>query len=110
MPTVILHKDGQTHRGEVKDNANLVVLTGIKQFPFPNLRFGCGMGKCAKCACRVIGGAEHLAAPNWKEERTLGPRLGEGYRLVCQLWIARNIELAQDVNPLPPHRAPEPAP
>jgi len=102
MPTVILHREGQTYRGEVKENTNLVVMAGIRQFPYPNLRYGCGMGKCAKCASRVLAGAEHLPPPNWKEKARLGPRLDEGYRLVCQLWIAHDLELEQDKNPIVP--------
>jgi ferredoxin len=54
------------------------------------------MGKCAKCAARVIAGAEHLPPPNWKEKKQLGERLDEGYRLVCQIWVDNDIELAQD--------------
>jgi ferredoxin len=102
VPKVVLHRDGKVHEGEVKDNANLVVMAGIRQFPYPNLRYGCGMGKCAKCACRVLKGAEHLPAPNWKEKKQLGPRLEEGYRLICQLWVSHDIELLQDKDPLPP--------
>ena len=102
MPTVILHRDGQAYQGEVAENTNLVVRAGIRQFPFPHLRFGCGMGKCAKCACRVLKGAEQLPEPNWKEKKQLGPRLDEGYRLVCQLWLHHDVELAQDKNPIPP--------
>ncbi|MFC7690439.1 2Fe-2S iron-sulfur cluster-binding protein [Paeniroseomonas aquatica] len=70
--------------------------------PWPHLRYGCGMGKCAKCACRVIGGAEHLPAPNWKEEKQLGGRIAEGYRLVCQIWLTHDVSLVQDDVPLPP--------
>ena len=75
MPTVIFHKAGEVFSGEVKDNTNLVVRAGIKQFPFPHLRYQCGMGKCATCACLVLGGAEHLPPPNWKEKKQLGERL-----------------------------------
>ncbi len=96
MPKVVLHRDGAVHEGEVKEKSNLVVRTGIKQFPYPFLRYGCGMGKCAKCACRVLAGAEHLPPPNWKEKKQLGELLDEGYRLMCQLWIDRDIELEQD--------------
>ncbi len=53
------------------------------------------MGKCGKCACRVIEGAEHLAQPNWKEMTRLGERIAQGYRLVCQLSINDAIELEQ---------------
>jgi ferredoxin len=96
MPKVVLHKNGQAFEGEVKENSNLVVRAGIRQFPFPNLRYECGMGKCAKCACRILRGAEHLPPPNWKEKKQLGDRLDRGYRLTCQLWISHDLELAQD--------------
>lgn len=102
MLTITLHRDGQTYRGEVKENTNLVVMAGIRQFPHPNLRYGCGMGKCAKCACRVLDGSEHLPPPNWKEKKQLGPRLDEGYRLICQLWFTHDAELMQDKNPIEP--------
>lgn len=102
MPKVVLHRDGQIFQDEVRENTNLVVRAGIKQFPYPNLRYGCGMGKCAKCACRVLKGGEHLPAPNWKEKKQLGDRLAQGYRLVCQLWLNHDIELVQDQTPLEP--------
>lgn len=105
MPTVILHRDGHAYQGEIAENTNLVVRAGIKQFPFPHLRYGCGMGKCAKCACRVLNGAEQLPAPNWKERKQLGPRLDDGYRLICQLWLNHDVELAQDKNPIEPWSA-----
>lgn len=105
MPSIILHRDGNTFEGEVSENTNLVVKAGIRQFPYPNLRYGCGMGKCARCACRVLKGAEHLPEPNWKEKKQLGDeRLGEGYRLVCQLWLFHDIELEQPTMPLIPIR------
>lgn len=96
VPTVTLHKATQVHTGEVKENSNLVVRAGVRQFPFPYLRYECGMGKCAKCACRVLAGGEALPAPNWKEKKQLGELLDEGYRLLCQLWIQHDIELLQD--------------
>ena len=102
MPTVTLDRDGQTYRGEIDTNTNLVVKAGIRQFPYPNLRYGCGMGKCAKCACRVLDGAEHLPEPNWKEKQRLGPHLEQGYRLLCQLWLSHDIEIEQDKVPLAP--------
>lgn len=98
MLTVVFHKAGQTFTDIVKENANLVVLAGIKRFPFPHLRYGCGMGKCAKCACHVIAGGEHLPPPNWKEKKRLGEHINQGYRLACQLWLTHDIELAQDVD------------
>lgn len=102
MPTVVLHRDGQTYQGEVGENTNLVVRAGIRQFPYPNLRYGCGMGKCAKCASRILKGGEHLPEPNWKEKKQLGDRLEQGYRLICQLWLNHDIELVQDKNPIAP--------
>ena len=106
MPTVALHRNGHVYREEVKENTNLVVRAGIRQFPYPNLRYECGMGKCAKCACRILDGAEHLPPPNWKEKKQLAERLDQGYRLTCQLWISHDIELAQD-DDIP---APQPTP
>ncbi|WP_353190761.1 2Fe-2S iron-sulfur cluster-binding protein [Pandoraea pnomenusa] len=99
MPVVVFRSNGQMYKEEVKANTNLVVRAGIKQFPFPHLRYECGMGKCARCACRVLAGGEHLPAPNWKEKKQLGERLDEGFRLACQLWIEQDIELAQDDEP-----------
>jgi len=96
MPLVTLHKNGQVFRDEVKPNTNLVVRAGIRQFPYPNLSYQCGMGKCATCACKVLAGGEHLPAPNWKEKKLLAERLEQGYRLVCQLWIEHDIELLQE--------------
>ena len=96
MPILTLHKLGQTWREEIKSGTNLVVRTGIKQFPYPHFQYGCGMGKCAKCAMRVLSGAEHLPAPNWKEQKMLGPRLEQGWRLACQLWVEQDIEVTQE--------------
>ncbi|HEY1931947.1 MAG TPA: 2Fe-2S iron-sulfur cluster-binding protein [Acetobacteraceae bacterium] len=81
---------------EVAENSNLVVRTGVRRFPYPHLTFGCGMGKCGKCACRVIAGAEHLPEPNWKESARLEQRIAQGFRLMCQLWISHDIEIEQD--------------
>jgi ferredoxin len=96
MLKIIVHKDGQIHQGEVKESSNLVVRAGIKQFPYPYLAYGCGMGKCGKCTSRIINGAEHLPQPNWKEKKILGERLELGYRLICQLWLSHDLELSQD--------------
>jgi ferredoxin len=96
MPRVVFRKHGEVFADEVAGNSNLVVRTGVRRFPYPHLTFGCGMGKCGKCACRVIEGAEHLPQPNWKETTRLGERIAQGYRLVCQLWINHDIELEQD--------------
>ncbi|WP_221567059.1 2Fe-2S iron-sulfur cluster-binding protein [Alkalihalobacillus sp. TS-13] len=94
MPKVTLHVDGEVVQQEVKDHANLVVLAGIKQFP--KLKYGCGMGKCTKCTCKVIDGADQLDPPNWKEQKMLGDNLDKGYRLTCQLTIKDNLEITQE--------------
>lgn len=100
MPKVVFHRDGKTFTDEVPDNTNLVVKAGIRQFPYPNFLYGCGMGKCGKCASHIISGGEHLPEPNWKEKKRLGPRIEQGYRLACQLWISHDIELSQEAKPL----------
>jgi ferredoxin len=94
MPTVKLHHDGEVYEQSVNENSNLVVLAGIRKFP--HLKYGCGMGKCTKCTVKVINGAEQLAEPNWKENKMLGDKLEDGYRLACQLYITEDIELSQD--------------
>ncbi|WLR52906.1 2Fe-2S iron-sulfur cluster-binding protein [Bacillus tianshenii] len=94
MPNVKLHVDGETIEQQVKDNANLVVLAGIRQFP--KLKYGCGMGKCTKCTCQVLEGEDKLAPPNWKEKKMLGDKVEEGYRLTCQLTITEDIEITQE--------------
>jgi ferredoxin len=94
MPKVILHVDGTTVEQEVKQKANLVVLSGIRQFP--KLKYGCGMGRCTKCTCQVISGSESLSPPNWKEIKMLGDKVNEGYRLICQLTIEEDVELSQE--------------
>jgi ferredoxin len=95
MPKVTIQKDEGTFEGEVPDAANLIVRAGIKQFPFPHLNYGCGMGKCSKCTSQVLSGMEQLPPPNWKEKKILGPKLDEGYRLICQLWVTEDLVIKQ---------------
>ncbi|MBK1660255.1 2Fe-2S iron-sulfur cluster-binding protein [Paracraurococcus ruber] len=104
MPIVTFRKGGEAFSEEMADNTNLVVRAGIRKFPWPHLKYGCGMGKCGKCTCQVLAGAEALPAPNWKEQKVLGEdRLAQGQRLACQLWLHRDITLTQDgVTPPPP--------
>jgi ferredoxin len=94
--TVQFRKGDDVFSEELPENTNLVVRTGIKKFPWPHLRFGCGMGKCGKCACRVLAGGEMLPEPNWKEKKVLEGRLDEGLRLACQLWLHHDVTLTQD--------------
>ncbi|MDQ0189958.1 (2Fe-2S)-binding protein [Alicyclobacillus cycloheptanicus] len=101
MVKIILHGVDGLSEHEVPEGSNLVVLAGVKKLP--GLRYSCGMGRCTRCASRVIGGAEHLPPPNWKEERMLGEdKLAEGYRLLCQLTISHDLEIVQDRLPLKP--------
>jgi len=105
VPKIAIHSGGQIHQGEVKENTNLVVRAGIKQFPWPHLKYRCGMGQCGTCTSRILKGAEHLPPPNWKEQKLLGERLALGYRLCCQLWINQDLELTQE-NLVPAPRPP----
>ncbi|SDH15556.1 Ferredoxin [Alteribacillus persepolensis] len=93
MPKVTLYKADIVHEQEVDPGSNLVVLAGIKKFP--HLSYGCGMGKCTRCQAKITKGSEHLDEPNWKEEKMLGSKLEEGYRLPCQLTIREDIEIDQ---------------
>jgi ferredoxin len=97
MPKVTVHVEGATHDGDIAADSNLVVLAGIRKYPYPHLKYRCGMGKCATCKARILAGAEQLDEPNWKEKKVLGDeKLAEGYRLVCQLRIFEDIEIVQD--------------
>lgn len=96
MPIVTLHRGGEVFREEVPENSNLVVLAGIKKYPYPNLKYGCGMGKCTRCMIKVLDGAEHLPEPNWKENKMISDKLADGFRLTCQLYITHDIEILQE--------------
>ncbi|HYZ31628.1 MAG TPA: 2Fe-2S iron-sulfur cluster-binding protein [Crenalkalicoccus sp.] len=96
MPRITVQVGAEAHAGEVPDNANLVVRAGIRKFPWPHLKYGCGMGKCGKCASRILAGAESLPEPNWKEHKVLGERLEQGWRLCCQLWLSHDLTLTQE--------------
>jgi ferredoxin len=96
MPKIVIYAKGQRYEGEVKEKTNLVVRAGIKQFPYPHLKYRCGMGKCGTCTSRILKGAEQLPEPNWKEKKVLGERLALGYRLCCQIWVEHDLELTQD--------------
>lgn len=97
MPTVTIHKKGEKFSGEIPEDSNLVVLTGVRKFPFPHLRYGCGMGKCTKCKSRILAGAEGLAPPNWKELKLLtDEERAQGFRLACQIRVFHDLALTQD--------------
>jgi ferredoxin len=94
MPKIRLHLETTIYEQEVPENSNLVVLAGIRKFP--HLKYGCGMGKCTKCACKIIKGGEHLQEPNWKEVKMLGESLNDGIRLTCQLFVEDDLERTQE--------------
>ena len=102
MPIVTFRKGEESFAEDMADNTNLVVRAGIKKFPWPHLKYGCGMGKCGKCTCHILAGAEALPEPNWKEQKVVGEdRLGQGLRLACQLWLHHDLTLTQDGVALP---------
>jgi len=103
MPLVSFHVGAEVFSEAMPENTNLVVRAGIRKFPWPHLRYGCGMGKCGKCACLVLAGGDALPEPNWKEKKVLEARLEQGQRLACQLWLHHDIALTQDgVAPVAP--------
>jgi ferredoxin len=103
MPQVTIRRGGADHTGAVAADTNLVVRAGIRKFPWPHLRYGCGMGTCGTCASRILAGAEHLPEPNWKERQVLGEALlAAGCRLMCQVWLRADVTLTQDGVALPP--------
>ncbi|MCS6892148.1 MAG: 2Fe-2S iron-sulfur cluster-binding protein [Rhodovarius sp.] len=87
---------GVSYSEALPDGSNLVVRAGVRKFPWPHLKYKCGMGKCGTCASRVLAGAEHLPEPNWKEREKLGARLAEGWRLMCQLWPTHDLTITQE--------------
>ena len=95
MPLVkIIHGD-EVFEQDVNENTNLVVQAGIKKYPFPYLRYKCGMGTCGTCSSKIISGAENLSKPTWKEIKVLKEKLDLGYRLVCQFRVFHNIVIKQ---------------
>ena len=94
----MIHKNGETHRGEVKAGSNLVVRAGIRQFPYPHLAYKWRHGDL-----------RHLRQPGSRLGRSIwsrrtgksrsGSATGSttGYRLICQLWVQHDIEIAQDL-------------
>lgn len=97
MPTLTVYKKGAPFTGEIPRDSNLVVLTGVRKFPYPHLRYGCGMGKCTKCKSRILTGGEQLPEPNWKELKLLtDDERAQGYRLACQIRVFDDLELTQD--------------
>ena len=95
MPLVTIIHGGEAFEQNVEENTNLVVLAGIKKFPFPYLKYQCGMGTCGTCSSKIISGAENLSEPTWKEIKVLKDKLNLGYRLACQFRVFNDIEIKQ---------------
>ena len=95
MPLVKISHGDEVLEQNVKENTNLVVQAGIKKYPFPYLKYKCGMGTCGTCSSKIISGAENLSKPTWKEIKVLKDKLNLGYRLACQFRVFYDIEIKQ---------------
>ena len=95
MPFVTIIHGDEAFEQNVEENTNLVVLAGIKKFPFPYLKYQCGMGTCGTCSSKIISGAENISEPTWKEIKVLKDKLNLGYRLACQFRVFNDIEIKQ---------------
>ena len=96
MPIVKIIQDDKIFEKKVDKDTNLVVQAGIKNFPFPHLKYKCGMGSCGTCASKIISGRENLPEPTWKEIKVLKDKLDLGYRLVCQFRVVKDLEIKQE--------------
>ena len=96
MPLVKILQGEEVIEQYVEKNTNLVVQAAIKKFPYPYLKYKCGMGTCGTCSSIIISGDENLAEPTWKEVKVLKDKLNSGYRLACQFRIFNDIELKQE--------------
>ena len=96
MPLVRLFHDHDIFEKKLDKNTNLVVQAGIKKFPFPYLKYKCGMGACGTCECFIISGKENISEPTWKEKKILKEKLILGFRLACQFRILNDVDLKQN--------------
>ena len=96
MPLVKIIHNNICYEENVSENTNLVVQAGIKKFPYPYLKYKCGMGTCGTCASKILLGIENITEPTWKEVKVLKEKLDLGYRLACQFRIVKDIQLKQD--------------
>ena len=72
MPFVRVISENKITEENVTKNTNLVVQAGIKKFPYPYLKYKCGMGTCGTCASLII--PRYLDVPPF--ERTNSNSLG----------------------------------
>ena len=96
MPILKIHVKDKVFQDEVEKNSNIVVKAGIKKFPFPHLKYRCGMASCGICICKVLSGKENLTEPEWKEKKLLKDKIDNGFRLACQFRILGDVEITQD--------------
>jgi len=96
MPRVKIIVGDKVFEKNVDLDTNLVIQAGIKNFPFPYLKYKCGMGSCGTCASKIISGGESLAKPTWKEIKVLKDKLDSGYRLACQFRVNKDLEIKQE--------------
>ena len=71
MPLVKIISENKIIEENVTENTNLVVQAGIKKFPYPYLKYKCGMGTCGTCSSLIINGQKYLPDPTWKEVKIL---------------------------------------
>ena len=90
-----IHKEHNIFESKVNSNVNLLVQAGIKKFPFPHLKYKCGMGTCGTCCVKIISGHKNLENPTWKEIKILKDKIKLGYRLSCQIRVLLNLEKLQ---------------
>ncbi len=96
MPILKINIGDETFEGEVDKNSNLVVKAGIRKFPYPHLKYRCGMASCGTCISKILSGEKNITAPEWKEKKFLKDKLNHGFRLACQFRIIGDLEITQN--------------
>ena len=96
MPIVRIHVGNKIYEDEVPLDSNLVVKSGIRKFPYPYLKYRCGMASCGTCISKILSGSENLTSPEWKEKKLLKEKLNNGFRLACQFRVLGDITITQD--------------
>ncbi len=54
MPLVRVILESKIVEENVTENTNLVVQAGIKKFPYPYLKYKCGMGTCDEISMDIL--------------------------------------------------------
>jgi ferredoxin len=90
MPKLTFTQTGETF--DLASGTSLLVFCQETQTP---QTFGCTVGHCGACICRVTNGGENLNPPSEGELETLEQlESGEGARLGCQLEIQGDVTIA----------------